>query len=165
MVALDSLLVILKVAGLCFALPFLTFPAPSPSTSSCSIGWQLANRTYSPLQPRPPASYLDMANLSQNDRTILVKYPLDSSPDHLREPLRKVEQDYEPGSIPHNDAVDTSDSGPQNAISRLLPALQGHEVAFKLRSKIGSGDIASELYTLFRRVRNGNFNYEYYRAL
>jgi len=43
--------------------------------------------------------------------------------------------------------------------------LQGHEVALDLQSKVGSGDIASELSALFRRVRNGNFNYEHYRAL
>jgi len=28
-----------------------------------------------------------------------------------------------------------------------------------------NGDLASDLYTLFRRVRNGNFNYQQYRAL
>jgi hypothetical protein len=41
----------------------------------------------------------------------------------------------------------------------------GHKVAFNLRSKTGSGDISSELSTLFKRVRNGNFDYEHYRAL
>lgn len=41
----------------------------------------------------------------------------------------------------------------------------GHKVALDLRSKTGNGDIAFELSTLFRRVRNGDFSYEYYRAL
>ncbi len=47
----------------------------------------------------------------------------------------------------------------------LLYTLQGHEVALNLKLKTGSRDIASKLSTLFRRVRNNNFNYEYYRAL
>jgi len=40
-----------------------------------------------------------------------------------------------------------------------------HEVALDLRSKTGSGDIASDLFGLRRRVRNGNFKYEHHRAL
>jgi len=61
--------------------------------------------------------------------------------------------------------ADDSDRGPQEAISKLLLNLMGHKVALDLRSKTGNGDIASELSTLFRRVRNGDFSYEHYRAL
>ncbi|KAK3177211.1 hypothetical protein OEA41_008540 [Lepraria neglecta] len=106
-----------------------------------------------------------MDNLSLDDRAIIAKHPLANSLDHLHDSLRKVEQNYEPGSPSHHDAVDSPDSGPQKEISRLLYTLQGHEVADNLRSKIGSGDIASELSMLFRRVRKSGFNYKHYRAL
>ena len=49
--------------------------------------------------------------------------------------------------------------------SRLLTTLQGHDVALTIHSKTGTGDLASELYTLFRRVWNGDFNYKHYRLL
>lgn len=71
-----------------------------------------------------------MANLSASDRNIIAEHPLDTYLDHLREPLRKAEQDYRPRSISHDGAVDRPDSDPQKTISRLLSALLGHEVAF-----------------------------------
>ncbi|KAL8647621.1 MAG: hypothetical protein Q9210_005451 [Variospora velana] len=106
-----------------------------------------------------------MANLSQNDRNIIAEHPLDKCLDHLQDPLRKAEHNYRSASLSYDGTVDSLDSGPQKAISRLLHALQGHEVALDLRSKTGHGDVASELSALFRRVRNGHFNYEHYRAL
>ena len=106
-----------------------------------------------------------MANLSQNDRNIIAEHPLDKWLDHLRDPLRKAEANYEPHSLSHHDAVNGADSGPQTAISSLLTTLMGHEVALNLRSKTGRGDIASDLLALRRRLRNGDFNYEYYRTL
>ena len=106
-----------------------------------------------------------MANLSQNDRNIIAEHPLDTSLDHLREPLRKTEQSYKPGSLSFDGAADGPDLGPQKAISRLLSTLLGHEVAFNLRSKVGNNDIASELFELFKRVRSGRYNYEHDRAL
>ncbi|KAL8978915.1 MAG: hypothetical protein Q9177_006274, partial [Variospora cf. flavescens] len=106
-----------------------------------------------------------MANLSQEDRNIIAEHPLDTSLDQLREPLRKTEQSYKLGSLSSDDAADGLDLGSRKVISMLLATLQGHEVALNLKSKTGSGDVASELSTLFRRVRNGDFNYEYYRAL
>lgn len=106
-----------------------------------------------------------MANILQNDRAIIAEHPLDTCLDYLLEPLRKVEQSHKSSSLSYDGAVDGPDSGPQKTISRLLHTLQGHEVAFNLRSKTGSGDIASELFALSRRVRDGTFNYEHYRAL
>ena len=117
------------------------------------------------VQIRPVASYSDMANLSPTDHTIIAKYPLGISLDHLHDSLRKVEQNYEPGSLSHHDAVDSPDSGPQQAISRLLVTLMDHEAALDLQSKTRSGDIASELFKLRKRVRNGDFDYKYYRML
>ena len=106
-----------------------------------------------------------MDNLLLDDLAIIAKHPLANSLDYLREPLRKVEQSLKPGSPSHHDAVDSPDSGPQKEISRLLNTLQGHEVAYNLRSKIGSENIASELSILFRRVQNSDFNYEHYHTL
>ena len=106
-----------------------------------------------------------MANLSQNDRNIITEHPLDTSLDHLREPLRKTEQSYKPSSLSFDGAADSPNLDPQKVISRLLYTLQGHEVALDLRSKIGNNDIASELSELFKRVRSGRYNYEHYRAL
>ncbi|KAL9018480.1 MAG: hypothetical protein Q9185_004220 [Variospora sp. 1 TL-2023] len=106
-----------------------------------------------------------MANLSQEDRNIIAKHPLGTSLDQLQEPLRKIEQSYEPGSLSFNSAADGPGLGPQKVISMLLYTLLGHEVALETKSKTGSGDVASELYTLFRRVRNVHFDYEHYRAL
>ncbi|MCJ1367486.1 hypothetical protein MMC16_006619 [Acarospora aff. strigata] len=99
-----------------------------------------------------------MANLSQDDRDIIEKYPLDNSLDHLREALRGVEQSYDA-------KVDDSGQGAQKAISRLLYTLQGHEVALGARSKTSNENVASELSTLFRRVQNRDFQYEHYRPL
>ena len=106
-----------------------------------------------------------MANLSQGDLTIIAKHPLDSSLNHLQDSLRQAEQSCKPSFTTYGGAVDSSDQAPPKAIWRLLYTLQGHEVALDLRSKSGQGDLASELSTLFRRVRNGDFNYEQYRAL
>ena len=84
-----------------------------------------------------------MANLSQDDRAVIAEHPLDDSLDQ---------------STSDNGADDTRDQGPLKAVSRLLYTLQGHEVALTLRSKTGTGDLASELSTLFKRVRNGYLN-------
>ena len=104
-----------------------------------------------------------MASLSRNDRTVITKHPLDDSLDHLRDSLQKAEQSYEPNLIAYNGG-NTRVQGPLKAVSRLLSILQGHEVALTLRSKTGAEDLASELSTLFRRVRKGDFNYQQYRA-
>jgi len=106
-----------------------------------------------------------MANLSPDERVIIAKHPLANSLGYLREPLRKAEQNYRPGPISYNGTLTDQDLTRQEAISNLLLTLMGHKVAFNLRSRTESGDIASELSTLFRRVRNGNINYEHYRAL
>jgi hypothetical protein len=43
-----------------------------------------------------------MANLPQGDRTVITKYPLDDSLDHLQDSLQKAEQSYGPNSIAYN---------------------------------------------------------------
>jgi hypothetical protein len=161
MVALDSL-VLLVIRNLHLAL-ISPFPFPIPTYRQHRFVWQPAIRHN--IQTYHGASYFDMANLSPDDRVIIAKHPLRNSLDQLREPLRKIEQNYEPVSLSYDGAVDSFDQEPQKAISQLLHVLQGHEVALDLRSKTENEDIASELSTLFRRVRNGNFSYEHYRAL
>ncbi|KAL2045028.1 hypothetical protein N7G274_002803 [Stereocaulon virgatum] len=106
-----------------------------------------------------------MANLSQKDRNIIAENPLDTSPDHLRELLRKIEQSYKPGFLSPDSTATGPDLNPPKVISRLLYTLQGHEVALNLRSKIGSDNVASELSELFKCVQRGHYNYEHYRAL
>ena len=106
-----------------------------------------------------------MAKLSQNDRNIIAEHPLDTYLDHLREPLRKTEQSYKPGSLSFDGAADAPDLGSQKVISRLLYTLQGHEVALDLRSKIGSNNVATELSKLFGLVQSDRYSYEHYRAL
>ena len=106
-----------------------------------------------------------MASLSHNERNIIAEHPLDRCLDHLQEPLRKAEQNFRPGPISYSDTIKDQDQGLRKTVSRLISTLLGHEVALDLQSKTGSGDVASELSALFRRVRNGNFNYEHYRAL
>lgn len=105
-----------------------------------------------------------MANLSQDDRNVIAKHPLDNSLDHLRDSLQ-AEQSYEPSLTSYDGAGDDRGQGPPKAVSRLLSTLLAHEVAFTLRSKIAAGDLASDLFTLFRRVRNGDFDYKPYLAL
>ena len=106
-----------------------------------------------------------MANLSQEDRAVIAKHPLADCLNHLWVPLRKAEQSWEPSPTSDNGGGETRNQEPLKAVSRLLPVLLGHEVAFTLRSKSGSGDLASELSALFRRVRSGHLNYQQYRPL
>ena len=88
-----------------------------------------------------------MANLSQDDRAVITEHPLDDCLDSLRDSLRKAEQSFEPNSKSGNGAGDTRDQGPLKTVSKLLSTLQTHDVALTLRSKTGTGDLASELST------------------
>lgn len=106
-----------------------------------------------------------MAMLSQKDRNIIAQHPLDTSFDHLREPLRKTEQSYKPSSLSFDGAADDPKLSSQKVISRLLYTLQGHEVALDLRSKISDSNIAFELSKLFGFIQRGHYNYEHYRTL
>ena len=106
-----------------------------------------------------------MANLSQDERSVIAKHPLENSLDYLRDSLRKAEQFCEPCLISYDGAGDNSDQCPLKAVSRLLSTFQSHDVALTLHSKTSNQNVASELSTLFRRVQNQDFNYEHYRAL
>ncbi|KAL9028328.1 MAG: hypothetical protein Q9196_003289 [Gyalolechia fulgens] len=106
-----------------------------------------------------------MANLSPDDRATIAKHPLDTFLDHVREPLQKIEQSYESGSLSFGSATDSSDYDPQEAISKLLLALMGHKVAYNLRLKTENSNVATKLSKLFGFVQSGRYIYEYYRAL
>ena len=106
-----------------------------------------------------------MANLSQNDRSIIAEYPLNTYLDHLREPLRKAEQIYERNPTSYNGADDISDQASQEAISRFLLALADQKSASNLLSRAGNSDVASDLFNLRKHVLNDDFKYEHYRAL
>jgi hypothetical protein len=69
-----------------------------------------------------------MADFSQNDRNMIAKHPLKGALDHLRETLENVEQSYKCNPTPYEL---TDDQGPKKALSRLLAASMGHEVAGK----------------------------------
>ncbi len=105
-----------------------------------------------------------MANLSQDDRTVIAEHPLDNCLGHLQDSLRKAEQI--PSQVPSlSAAIDSSDQGPRKAISKLRNILEGHEVALGLRSRTGNRNVASDLLGVRERVHKGDFNYEHYRAL
>ena len=106
-----------------------------------------------------------MANLSQDNCTIITKHPLTNSLDHLQDSLQKTEQSYKTSSLSFNDTANSPDLGPQKVVLMLLFTLQSHEVALDLHSKTEYRDIVSELSALFRRVQNGNFNYKHYHGL
>jgi hypothetical protein len=101
-----------------------------------------------------------MANLSQDDRDIIAKHPLNNSLDRLQDLLRITEKSYESHLISYDGAVDQTH---QKAISKLLYALQGEETAFNLLSKTSSRNVASELSFLFGRIQNGDFDYKHYK--
>ena len=106
-----------------------------------------------------------MANLLQHYCNVIAEHPLDTSLDHLREPLRKIEQSYRQSSFSFDGAANSSDCELQEAISKLLLALIGHKVAYNLRLKISDKNVATELWELFEVVQSGCYNYEHYRAL
>lgn len=106
-----------------------------------------------------------MSNLSQDNCTVITKHSLNNFLNYLRDSLRKTEQSYKLNFIFYDAAVDSFDQESQKTTSKLLVTLMNHEMIFNLRSETENEDLASELFTLFRRVRNDDFNYELYRAL
>ncbi len=76
-----------------------------PRSAACE--WDVKVNTTQALR-----FYIEMANLSQEDRNIILEYPLDTSLDHLRELLRKTEQSDKPSSLSFDGAADSPDFGP-----------------------------------------------------
>nr|KMM71665.1 hypothetical protein CPAG_07968 [Coccidioides posadasii RMSCC 3488] len=99
-----------------------------------------------------------MTSLSEDDRKTIKDHPLNDSLDRLQRSLLDVEHSLDR-------ANDIPEHICQEAVSRLLAALQNTEAAFVLWSRISSCDVASEIAHLFARVRNGDFSYTHYRPL
>ncbi|KAK2812935.1 hypothetical protein FQN50_000956 [Emmonsiellopsis sp. PD_5] len=104
-----------------------------------------------------------MANLSQDDRNTIAKFPLKNSLDDLKDLLQDTEKLYTAHPISYDGAHDGLEEACQNAISQLLYALQGAGAARILRSS--SGNVASEMARLFERVQKGDFSYTHYHPL
>ena len=106
-----------------------------------------------------------MINLSQNDRNIIAQHTLSKCLNHLQESLRKAEQICESSLISYNDTLTNQNQESQKTISRIFYILQDHEAIFNFRSKIENEDLASELFSLFKRARTDSFYYQQYRFL
>ncbi|EQL28197.1 hypothetical protein BDFG_09031 [Blastomyces dermatitidis ATCC 26199] len=99
-----------------------------------------------------------MAELSDHDCDIIANLPLTNSLYRLQDLLQEAEQKY-------NDTSDPRDEICQQAISKLLTTLMGERAAFKLGSRTGDENLASDLASLFRRLQQGHLTYDHCRAL
>ncbi|KAL2359963.1 hypothetical protein RJZ56_007180 [Blastomyces dermatitidis] len=99
-----------------------------------------------------------MAELSDHDCDIIAKHPLSDSLYQLQDLLQDAEQKY-------NHTTDPRDEICQQAISKLLTTLMGERAAFKLGSRTGDENLASDLASLFRRVQQNHLTYNHCRAL
>ncbi|KMW68999.1 hypothetical protein BDDG_13193 [Blastomyces dermatitidis ATCC 18188] len=99
-----------------------------------------------------------MAELSDHDCDIITNLPLSNSLYRLQDLLQEAEQKY-------NDTSDPRDEICQQAISKLLTTLMGERAAFKLGSRTGDENLASDLASLFRRLQQGHLTYDHCRAL
>ncbi|OJD09813.1 hypothetical protein ACJ73_10078, partial [Blastomyces percursus] len=99
-----------------------------------------------------------MAELSDHDCDIIANLPLSNSLYRLQDLLQEAEQKY-------NDTADPRDEICQQAISKLLTTLMGERAAFKLGSRTGDENLASDLASLFRRLQQGHLTYDHCRAL
>lgn len=99
-----------------------------------------------------------MADLSEDDHAVILRYPLNDSLDRLEKLLLDAEYHY-------NDSTTESREACHDATSKLLTTLMGEKAAFYLRSPAGNKNLASGLSRLFTCLQDGDFNYEHYRTL
>ncbi|OJD20317.1 hypothetical protein ACJ73_08347 [Blastomyces percursus] len=104
-----------------------------------------------------------MASLSEDDHKVIKDHPLDDSLDKLRRSLLDVERSY--SVVSSFDGPDDKSELCQKAVSQLLSAFIETDAAFILRSRISSGNVASEIGLLRVRVRKGDFSFTHYRPL
>ncbi|KAI9680931.1 MAG: hypothetical protein M1829_001011 [Trizodia sp. TS-e1964] len=102
-----------------------------------------------------------MAHLSPIDCEIIQKYPFGNTLDHLIDLLQEAEWSNEPGT----GAADHSGQKHQDAISKLLLALLGHQAAFNLPSKIQNNNLANDLLMLYGSIKYNTFDYDDYHEL
>ncbi|KAL2371887.1 hypothetical protein RJ035_001594 [Blastomyces gilchristii] len=99
-----------------------------------------------------------MADFSEDDHVVILKYPLNDSLDRLQKLLQEAEHHYNHVTMESSEAC-------HDAVSKLLTTLMGEKSAFHLRSPASDKNVASELSRLFTYLQNDDFNYEHYRAL
>ncbi|EEH33097.1 hypothetical protein PAAG_04150 [Paracoccidioides lutzii Pb01] len=99
-----------------------------------------------------------MADLSEDDHAVILRYPLNDSLDRLEKLLPDAEHHYNDGTTESREAC-------HDATSKLLTTLMGEKSAFHLRSPAGNKNVASELSRLFTCLQDGDFSYEHYRTL
>ncbi|PGG99670.1 hypothetical protein AJ79_08444 [Helicocarpus griseus UAMH5409] len=88
-----------------------------------------------------------------------------SSLDHLLDLLQDTEKLYTARPIAYDGAPDGLVEACQKPVTGLLHALLATEAANALQSRISGRDVASEIWRLFQRARNGDFSYTDYRPL
>ncbi|OJD22162.1 hypothetical protein ACJ73_06496 [Blastomyces percursus] len=99
-----------------------------------------------------------MADLSEDDHAVILRYPLNDSLDRLEKLLPDAEHHYNDGTTESREAY-------HDPTSKLLTTLMGEKAAFHLRSPAGNKNVASELSRLFACLQDGDFSYDYYRTL
>ncbi|KAF2454800.1 FunK1 protein kinase [Lineolata rhizophorae] len=109
------------------------------------------------LQNTRPRDAAPKLRLNEN-KPVLTSFSLERY-------CREAEQSFILAFGPSSDVAGDQEHDFQDVISRLILALTGTRAAFHLRSKTRSEDVASELVTLFRRIRNDDFTYDRYRPL
>lgn len=108
-----------------------------------------------------------MVDLSQDDRDIIKRYPLNDSLDKLGDLLQEAEKVYDSRLMFYDGASDSLDHLYRSAITKLVYALQGTDAALNLSSQINDQKADSDLANLYTRLRKekGGFSYNPYRAL
>ncbi|RCI16304.1 hypothetical protein L249_2827 [Ophiocordyceps polyrhachis-furcata BCC 54312] len=154
--------------------PILAFERlPTPSTPEATVRPLNGILTRLWMYAGPPRHRLValslipglMATLSEDDRDIVARHPLDNSLDCLTQTLQDVEDFYISISGLLDDSEKNFADNHQKTICRLLSALMGTEAGLSLRSATSSRHVSSELALIYARVRNGDFDYSYYRPL
>ena len=90
-----------------------------------------------------------MLTLTQDDREIIARYPLNGSLDFLRDRLR----------VPENHRADIPGDKHQKAASVLLGTLMVHEAAYNLKSRVSRAQLAPDISKAFSLVLTDPFNY------
>ncbi|KAI1906870.1 hypothetical protein LOZ65_006819 [Ophidiomyces ophidiicola] len=106
-----------------------------------------------------------MVELSPDEKSIIEDHSLSDLVHDLCGLLQEAENIYASRLILNDGSVDSLDKLYQNAISKLLYALQGEDAAFNLRSRSADHNVASDLADLFKRLQRAPFYYEHYRPL
>ncbi|KAI1969878.1 hypothetical protein LOZ53_006367 [Ophidiomyces ophidiicola] len=106
-----------------------------------------------------------MTELSPDENSIIEHHSLNHLVHDLRGLLEEAENIYASRLISYDGSIDSLDTLYQNAISKLILALQGQDAAFNLRSRIADQKVDSDLAELYLGLRRAPFSYEHYQPL